>query len=610
MSFFKELKRRNVLRAAAAYIIVSWLAIQVAETIFPLFGFDDTPARIVVIVLAVGFLPAMVVSWAFELTTKGFKRDSGVRDSTADALIETKKFDRIIMAILALALAYFAFDKFVLDPQSDARQRELTAQQVEKARQAGRIEGLVESYGDLSIAVLPFANLSGDSNNDYFSDGMSEELLNLLAKIPQLRVISRTSAFSFKDKDMEIPEIAEDLGVAHILEGSVRMAGDRVRITAQLIDARSDMHLWSETYDRTLDDIFSIQDQIANAIVEKLKVSLLKPIPTQTVTDPETYALYLQALQQYRLFTNEGHSQALEILQQAVKTSPDYANAWALMAQIYLGSFRIRLFSPEEGVPLATDAVRRALKLDQDNSIAHTVMIELSLYVNHDMHMAVTYLRTAMASGRVDTNLINAASALAQGLGDLDESFKILQYAIARDPMNAIFHRELSLLYYYQGKYQEAMTSAQTALMLNPTLLLTHGRLAAALFFLGRKDEALKEADLEIWPEFRYFCKAMGDYWLGDEIGFQESMKAMEENATPGAAWKFYALSYIGENEHALDWLETHQENLDISWLLMASNGPQMATMRKEPRYLAVLRSFNMAPEQISDIHLDLDLPD
>jgi len=298
MSLIRELRRRNVFRVAAAYVVASWLLIQVAETIFPLFGYGDTPARIVVVVLAIGLIPALIFAWAFELTPEGLKKESEVDRSQSIAPHTGKKLDRMIMVVLALALGYFAFDKFVLTPQREAAQQQQTVEQLasatEQARQQGRTEALVESYGDQSIAVLPFTDMSSAKDQEYMSDGLAEELLNLLAKLPQLWVISRSSAFSFKGKDIAIPEIARQLNVAHILEGSVRKSGNTLRITAQLIEARSDTHLWSETWDRPLDDIFAIQDEIAATVVEQLKVTLLGAVPQVQETDPEAYALNLQ----------------------------------------------------------------------------------------------------------------------------------------------------------------------------------------------------------------------------------------------------------------------------------------------------------------------------
>ena len=240
-SFIAELRRRNVLRVGAAYLAVAWLLIQVAQTVLPAFGFGSA-VRVVIVVLAIGLVPALIFGWVFELTPDGWKRESEV-DRQSLTPRSGRRLDRVIIGMLALALGYFAVDKFVFNPQ---RERAVA----DAARAEGRTESLVKSYGEKSIAVLPFIDLSPNQDQEYFSEGISEELLNLLAKIPQLRVISRSSAFSYKGKDVKLAQVAEELNVAHVLEGSVRKSGNKVRITAQLIEARSDTHLWSNTWDR------------------------------------------------------------------------------------------------------------------------------------------------------------------------------------------------------------------------------------------------------------------------------------------------------------------------------------------------------------------------
>lgn len=324
MSFLAELQRRNVIRVGAAYLVVAWLFVQVAETVFPLFGFDETPARIVVVVMAISFLPALVVAWAFELTPEGFKRDAKVNHDTEANRRLSRLLDRLIMVFLALGVAYFAFDKFLLTPH---RQADELAAATELARQEGRSEAIAGAYGDNSIAVLPFINMSSDPEQEYLGDGIAEELLNLLARIPELRVISRSSAFSFKGRNVEIPEIARQLNVAHILEGSVRKSGNRIRITAQLIEAGSDTHLWSEVYDTTLGDIFKIQDEVAEAVVRQLHVTLLGEVPKAQEADPVAYLLVLQARQILLLQQHEEMHQAEALLQQALEIDPDYVDA-------------------------------------------------------------------------------------------------------------------------------------------------------------------------------------------------------------------------------------------------------------------------------------------
>ena len=365
MSFINELKRRNVFRVGTVYVFTSWFLIQVSSVIFPLFGLGDTPVRIMVIVLAIAFLPALVFAWIYELTPEGLKKE---RDLDHDRPITPRvgrKLDRMIIVTLALALVFFAFDKFVLAPRWQAAE-------LEQARQEGHSEALVASYGDKSIAVLPFADMSVNKDQEYMSDGIAEELLNLLAQIPELRVISRTSAFYFKGKDVKLADVARELNVAHILEGSIRTSGNQVRITAQLIEARSDTHLWSGTYDRTLDDIFAVQDEIAAAVVAQLKLTLHGATPTVAETDPKAYALYLQARFLGRQGTAGAFEQALDLYQQALAIAPAYADAWAGKGLIYMiqGLWGLRPYN--EGFTLAREAMEEALALDPGHAPSHS----------------------------------------------------------------------------------------------------------------------------------------------------------------------------------------------------------------------------------------------
>ena len=309
----------------------------------PAFGLGGA-VRVVIIVLAIGLVPVLIFAWVFELTPEGWKRESEVDRSQSITPQSGRKLDRVIMGVLALALGYFAVDKFVFAPQ-----REHAV--AEAARAEGRTESLVKSYGEKSIAVLPFIDLSPDKDQEYFSEGISEELLNLLARIPQLRVISRSSAFSYKGKDVKLAQVAEELNVAHILEGSVRKSGNKVRITAQLIEARSDTHLWSNTWDRELDDIFAVQDEIAAAVVEQLKITLLGQAPKTREVNADAYPLFLEARQLRRQNTRESADRAITLLQQAVALDPDYAAAWVELAAVYLT--QVELWPPVGGVRAA-----------------------------------------------------------------------------------------------------------------------------------------------------------------------------------------------------------------------------------------------------------------
>ena len=257
-----ELQRRNVVRVGIAYLAVGWLILQVAELLLPVYGFTDAAIRNLVAILTVGLLVALVLAWTLEWTPKGIIKEPGADSAPAPATADrsNRRFDQFIICILVIAVAFFAVDKFVLDPARDA-------QELEAATDKARADALVESFGDKSIAVLAFADMSSAGDQEYFGDGIAEELLNLLASIRDLRVISRSTAFTFKGSSSSLKDIAEKLNVTYILEGSVRKAGDKIRITAQLIHAKSDTHVWSETYDRTLNDVFAIQDEISGSIV-------------------------------------------------------------------------------------------------------------------------------------------------------------------------------------------------------------------------------------------------------------------------------------------------------------------------------------------------------
>jgi TolB-like protein len=315
LSFFQELKRRNVFRVGAAYLVFSWLLVQLVETILPAFGFGDAAVRNVVILLALGFVPALVVAWAFELTEDGFKRDSDVDRSTPGASISPRVLNRALIVLLVAAVSFFAFDRFVLE-------RELLEAGPDVAATAPGPKAAVPA-DERSVAVLPFVAMSSGADDEYFADGLTEEILNSLASLPELLVTARTSAFHFKGTDLPVPDIAATLGVAHVVEGSVRRSGERVRITAQLIRAADGFHLWSQTYDRTLEDIFAVQEDIAQSIAEVLDVVLdqdaLKRMRNAGIDDVEAFIAYQKG--------NEAFTAAhtdLEHIAEALETANRY----------------------------------------------------------------------------------------------------------------------------------------------------------------------------------------------------------------------------------------------------------------------------------------------
>jgi len=405
-----------------------------------------------VIILGIGLIPALILSWVFEFTPEGLKLESDIDRSQPIDKDKGKTFDRVVMAVLALALAYFAFDKFIL---AESR--------METARQEGRSQALTESYGDKSIAVLSFVDMSPDKDQEYMSDGIAEELLNLLAKIPELRVISRSSAFSFKGKDLDIPTIAEQLNVAHILEGSIRKAGDRIRITTQLIEGRSDTHLWSETYDRVLDDIFGIQDEIAQKVVDELKFTLLDDIPQASQTDPEAYEQYLLGQHLMHERTKASIEAAAQHFQNAIDIDADYAPAHAAfaIASILLmnSSMTYGDFSLEEAIGRALPAAQRALEINPKLAEAHAAL--------GFMH----YRKL-----------------------EFDDALLAYDKALEANPNYAMVYSWQGIVLRETGSYQKYFETTAKAAELDPLSVSALNNQVAALFAQGRYDERDKVA--------------------------------------------------------------------------------------------------------------------
>jgi len=602
LSLFNELKRRNVLRVGAAYVVAAWLLIQVVETILPAFGYGDAAIRIVVIVLTIGFVPSLVFSWAFEITPEGLKREVDVVRDHSLAPLTGKRLDRIIMVMLALALGYFAFDKFVLDPARDVELVEETAQQA-------RSDAFVRSYGDKSIAVLPFVNMSDDANNEYFSDGISEELLNLLAKIPELRVTSRSSAFAFKGEKIDIPEVAKKLNVSHVLEGSVRKAGNQVRITAQLIEARSDTHLWSETYDRTLNNIFAIQDEIASAVVEQLRVVLLSEAPIVHETDPEAYALYLQGRHLRHQNTAESLEQAQVLLQQALAIDPNYAPVWVELGSVYPRQVNLGLRPINEGFTRARKAVNQALTIDPEYAPAHASLGWIAMTNDNDLFAAARHLELALQLEPTNPGIIRKAAHLTASLSRLDEAIALNEFVVARDPVSASAHSNLGLYYLFARRWDEAIVSYSTSLTLSPGYSGAQSAIGVALLFKGELQAALEAMQLDD-SVFGMVGLALVYHALGQANESDAALAELIEKHEQGWTYNIaYVLAYRGEADRAFEWLDKAVENKDggLSEIL----GERLFdNIRDDPRWLPFLESIGKSPEQLAAIEFKVTLPE
>lgn len=548
MSFFTELKRRNVLRVAIAYAVVAWLLLQVSDTLVPALRLPEWFHSGVALLLILGFPVALLFAWAFEMTPDGLKKERDIDQSQFIAKVAGRKLDFVIIGLLVVALGYFGYDKFVLEPSRDTS-GSATAVQVAK-QQPAEIE---LARVDNSIAVLPFVNMSSDEEQEYFSDGLSEELLNLLARIPELKVAARTSSFSFKDKNLEIPEIASRLKVAHVLEGSVRKHGNQVRITAQLIQADNGYHLWSETYDRQLDDIFQIQEDIALAVVGALRVTLLGEVPKTRKTDPKAYQLFLEGQYLKRQISSDSLNRAVEVFKQAVEIDPAYVPAWAELADTYIWGGRPDELSREEANALADQAIQIAISTDPDYAFAYYVRGVSWFFTKHNFKQGVEDFQRALELDPDDAFLVAAIGKGALLTGKFDLAITQYKTALAMEPVVPEFYWYLGRAYLSSGRLDDAEASFRTLLSLSPSFPWEN-ELWQTLLLKGELEAALSESDTS-------FSRAIIHHALGNAEVADEALADLIENAYLYSIAMVYG--YRGEVDKTFEWLNYMLENSD-----------------------------------------------
>ncbi len=385
MRLLAELKRRNVIRMAGLYLVGAWLVVQVAATLLPVFGAPEWVMKVLVGLLALGFLAALVFSWIYELTPDGLKRDGEVAAAQSIAPQTARRMDRMIIVVLLLALGYFAADKFVLAPgrvevaNATSPPGPVAADPADAASAAMAVQDLPTPVDPKSIAVLAFANMSADQDNEYFSDGVAEEILNALAKVDDLKVAGRTSSFYFKGRNESLAAIGSTLGVAHVLEGSVRKQGERLRISAKLLRVSDGVEMWADTFDGTDADIFALQETIAQQVTSELKVALNAGQQDRLVDvgtrDPDAYALYLRATEVFNKRDVTRYEDAIASLQQALELDPQFARAHSRLATLHYVSAttaapeRFDAFATE-----ATESAEQALRLNPKLAEPHALL--------------------------------------------------------------------------------------------------------------------------------------------------------------------------------------------------------------------------------------------
>ena len=571
-SVWAELKRRNVVKVAVAYAIVGWILIEISATVFPIVKLPDWTVTFVTMLVLLGFPVALILSWAFELTPDGFKPSNEVEQSTSITSVTGQKLNYAIIGFLVFAVGFMFLDNYILE---DDLGDPLTVEApggTEPEREAATVDA------EKSIAVLAFVNMSNDPEQEYFSDGIAEEILNGLVKVPGLRVAARTSAFSFKGQNIDVREVGETLNVNHVLEGSVRKAGDRLRITAQLISVDDGYHLWSETFDREADDIFAIQDEIALAVVDALEVTLGLGEDEQLVapgtTNSEAYNWFLRGNYYIQIQNADAFDKAIESYTMAIELDPEFAGGHGGLAY---GLAYGALFYPYTQVAATVrTSYRRALEIDENQTealLGKAVDLAVSEYNYIDAEKAV---RRALAGGSNRTAVTDAYWwILLIVQRRFDEALELLTVAEEADPLSALVQQGFGSVYLWKGDYLDAIPYLESGLELNPNDFFGTWSLVVAYTKSGQHAEAestLQQLELLTGSDNGWSLSARAELLLsqGDEPGSREALEQMialhesgnEEPILVPMISVIYGL--LGDDEDAMNWFEIGAESPNI----------------------------------------------
>jgi TolB-like protein/Tfp pilus assembly protein PilF len=577
MNFFAELKRRNVYKVAVAYIVAGWALSQGIAQVFPVFDVPNWAIRSIVLLIIIGFPIAVVFAWFFEITPEGIKRtevaDAARQHSRGKAWI----YVVVIGAIVSIGL-------FLLGRYSAATYNAASARAAPAAIPAK------------SIAVLPFENLSDDKSTAYFSDGITEEILNALAQIPNLKVAARRSAFQFKGNDLDLRKIGQVLGVAHILEGSLQKAGDQVRINVQLVDVQNGLQAWSEKYDRKLDNVFAVEDEIAKAIATRLRVQLTggagQPLVVDSTNNPQAHELYLRGL---TLLAARGPAlrEASDLFRQAVKLDAGYAQAWGALAitELLLPSYGLDSF--DASLPRGESAAQRALSLDPNTASAH-VAVGLANSIRFRWPEADQAFRRALVLAPGDAEAVNQYAQFLSTIGQLEPSLREIERAQQLDPLSPIIGVIHAGALAALRRDDAAEAQIKKILAAHPEFRPAQAWAAAQ--HIERKMYPEAEAELRASGKLNgqngeakaLLVRGMAD--PAQRVAAVNSLETSPDNADirQDAIWYAFYLVSLGERGRALDQLEIYADKHNsgfAAWLWNRGFDP----LRDEPRFKAVL---------------------
>jgi len=593
LSLFQELKRRNVFKVAIAYVVVSWLVAQVLQLVFESFGTPDWVMKTVLVLMGMGLLFALFFAWAFELTPEGLKREHEV-DRTRSITPQTgKKLNHTIFFVMVLAIAYFAYDNFMLRRTPGVVPEEAATQTV-----AEQVAGEAQSEPDKSVAVLPFVDMSPEQDQEYFTDGLTENLLNALAQLRDLKVAGRTSSFAFKNRNEDLRSIGEQLGVAHLLEGSVQKSGQRIRITAQLISVGDGYHLWSETYDRTLEDIFAVQDEIADEVASAMQVALLG---NDEVAEPSSisknagvaYNDYLKGLYERNRGNMKSNERAVTYFRRALEEDPNLALAWAGLAMSldYITGYADGDFTA--GFEEARASALRALEIDPDLPEGHLALAGIQQSHDWDWKAAETSLNRALALRPGDTKIRQELALLKAIRGKSEEAFSEYQLVAEQDPLDLRAQMTLANAYGKRGRFDEASKILDDVQQVDPSRSVLYWHRGVLYLRQGRYQTALDEFSKEQFEFLKLTGQAISYHHLQQK---DEAVATLQSLISTMGESSSYQIAQVyaqwDDADNAMSWIERGY-NIRDPGLQYINLDTLFNPISEDPRFKAFLQKMN-----------------
>jgi TolB-like protein/Flp pilus assembly protein TadD len=585
-NFFAELKRRNVYKVAITYAVVAWLLIQAASILLPTFEAPAWVMKAFVVLLAFGFVMSVMISWAFEATPEGLKRTKDVSPEMSLPSWSTRKFAAFIisLALIAAGLLAFQFLRPVGTFRRDVRQIE-----------EGRPGGASLPISQKSIAVLPLLNESGDPKDEYFSDGLSEELIAALGQIRELKVIGRSSSFRFKDRKEESKIIGEKLGVSTLLEGTVRKQGERVRIVAELINAADGIELWSRTFDRELKDIFAVQQEIAAAVASSLKITLLgasqRPSTDSATSNIEAHNAYLLGHYHFERRNIEDYRKAVSHFDEAIRLDPQYALAYAERSEAWT---LIGDLSGESKTawPKARSDAEHAVAIAPALAEAHGALGWVRFFVEWKFAEGLEELRRAKELSPANPTANDLLGRVLPYLGKLDEAEAQARQAVELDPLG-FTQNNLARVLWFKGKNDEADKVARRVAELQPTAASSHRWQVLVAVQRGDGETALREAQSEPDEGYRRFLIALAHYVRGDRNAADAALSELIQYGRETLAYQIAEVYAVrGDTDKAFEWLQISYNNHDTGTLAILVD-PLLHGLRDDPRYKALVAKMN-----------------